>query len=684
MTELARGTVQDRPWGRTLGALGARGLSGELTIHANGKPHRIAFSSGAVVGASSPLLSDSAVRVALTGGLISSIHVADITRRIAAAPNRDEVDVIVEAVRLGADQGQRLRRRLVAQRAARTFSLDRGNFVVEDQVTVPVLPGNEMDVRAIVYLGAKSNISEERLAQELNQYGAWFKLTPAGVADLTQFGFTDVEMPVLHKLVEGQNLEELERQLPEVGERTVRAVVYALASAGACEIEQAPRPVVGRITRNSIPLPSRTTSRVNTPIPSRTATPTSGIVSRTQTPTSASGPVISRTHTPLSVSAVVARTQTPTSASGPVISRTSTSASGPVISRTQTPAPSTPPLTSRTHTPNPPAAARTGTPNNVSVGRATTPPTVGRVSTLHSQPNSGPVISRTISGDRSRVPSAPPHGADSGAHRAESSGLHSVPHRASSPSLGRSRRNTPATIETEGLIRDRVALVDRGADHFVLLGLARDASPDLIRAAYFSLARKLHPDRLASLGIVDALRDAQRLFAQINTAFSVLNDPVRRIEYLDILSRGGQSAVDDDESKADELAMRVMHAEEAFKRGEMALRREQLDVALQEFSTAVELQPNEAEYTALYAWAKFLTASDKQAVASQIRLQLTRAAEKLEQSPTARYYLGRVERMLGREREALTQFQEVLRIKPNHVEASGEIRVLEARLKNKR
>ena len=142
--------------------------------------------------------------------------------------------------------------------------------------------------------------------------------------------------------------------------------------------------------------------------------------------------------------------------------------------------------------------------------------------------------------------------------------------------------------------------------------------------------------------------------------------------------------MDDDESKADELAMRVMHAEEAFKRGEMALRREQLDVALQEFSTAVELQPNEAEYTALYAWAKFLTASDKQAVASQIRLQLTRAAEKLEQSPTARYYLGRVERMLGREREALTQFQEVLRIKPNHVEASGEIRVLEARLKNKR
>ena len=37
--------------------------------------------------------------------------------------------------------------------------------------------------------------------------------------------------------------------------------------------------------------------------------------------------------------------------------------------------------------------------------------------------------------------------------------------------------------------------------------------------------------------------------------------------------------------------------------------------------------------------------------------------------------------MLGREREALQYFQDVLAIKPNHAEAASEARVLEQRLK---
>jgi curved DNA-binding protein CbpA len=247
----------------------------------------------------------------------------------------------------------------------------------------------------------------------------------------------------------------------------------------------------------------------------------------------------------------------------------------------------------------------------------------------------------------------------------------------------RSRTNTAAALETEALIRDRLALVDRGADHFVLLGISQDATPDLIRAAYFTLARKLHPDRIASLGIIDSARDAQRLFAQINTAFATLNDTLKRTEYLSIIARGGESAVRAEEAKADELAMRVMHAEEAFRRGEMALRREQIDQAITEFTTAVELQPQEPEYQAMFTWAKFAHAGDKQAIAHKTRNELARAAEKSTQSPTARFYLGRVERILGREREALEHFYEVLRIKPNHAEASSEIRVLETRLKKR-
>src|SRR3954467_12169679 len=104
MAELARGTVADRPWGKTLGALGMRGLSGQLTLQSEGKRYCIAFDSGAIVGASSPLINDAAVRIALTGNLISSTQVAEITRRIGMAPQRDEVSIIGECTKLTSDQ----------------------------------------------------------------------------------------------------------------------------------------------------------------------------------------------------------------------------------------------------------------------------------------------------------------------------------------------------------------------------------------------------------------------------------------------------------------------------------------------------------------------------------------------------------------------------------------------------
>ena len=134
MAELARGSVADRPWGRTLGTLGLRGFTGELALTADGKRYQIAFSGGAVVGAMSPLASDAAVRVALTGGLISSTQVGELARRRAAAPERDEIEVLSELLRISPEQSMRLRRRTIAQRAARTFSIDRGEFVLEDQV----------------------------------------------------------------------------------------------------------------------------------------------------------------------------------------------------------------------------------------------------------------------------------------------------------------------------------------------------------------------------------------------------------------------------------------------------------------------------------------------------------------------------------------------------------------------
>ncbi len=61
--------------------------------------------------------------------------------------------------------------------------------------------------------------------------------------------------------------------------------------------------------------------------------------------------------------------------------------------------------------------------------------------------------------------------------------------------------------------------------HYDNLKVARNAPPEVIRAAYKSLAQKYHPDR--NLGSSDAVR----VMKIINTAYDVLSDPTSRAEH---------------------------------------------------------------------------------------------------------------------------------------------------------
>jgi curved DNA-binding protein CbpA len=68
--------------------------------------------------------------------------------------------------------------------------------------------------------------------------------------------------------------------------------------------------------------------------------------------------------------------------------------------------------------------------------------------------------------------------------------------------------------------------------HYEVLGVARSATTDQVRAAYRAAARDHHPD---------AGGDADRMRA-VNAAWRVLGDPMRRAAYDRALSRGSAAA----------------------------------------------------------------------------------------------------------------------------------------------
>ncbi|OWW18693.1 J domain-containing protein [Noviherbaspirillum denitrificans] len=61
--------------------------------------------------------------------------------------------------------------------------------------------------------------------------------------------------------------------------------------------------------------------------------------------------------------------------------------------------------------------------------------------------------------------------------------------------------------------------------HYDNLKVARDAPPEVIRAAYKTLSQKYHPDRHGNSA------EAIRIIQIINSAYAVLSDPSRRREH---------------------------------------------------------------------------------------------------------------------------------------------------------
>ena len=289
--------------------------------------------------------------------------------------------------------------------------------------------------------------------------------------------------------------------------------------------------------------------------------------------------------------------------------------------------------------PKPQAAVGSG-PSAPATARPT--PT-GRQSAAPSQPTPG---------QRSLTPSAkpPPRKHDSGGTAVPPSNL------------------APELAERWREITDRAATIDR-ADYFSMLDVARDATHSDIESAFFTLAKKWHPDRLPPE--LAPVRDAcSRVFARMSEAHGTLADQEQRANYMRLLADGSGSP----EMQA--TVAKVVEAATSFQKAEVCLRRNDPVQAEVFCRKAVEDDPTQPDYLAMLAWLVALKRENQtpEKTVESIQ-QLERAISMSDRCEKAYFWRGMLFKRLGKNDHAVRDFKRAAELNPRNIDAAREVRL---------
>jgi len=217
----------------------------------------------------------------------------------------------------------------------------------------------------------------------------------------------------------------------------------------------------------------------------------------------------------------------------------------------------------------------------------------------------------------------------------------------------------------------------KNADHFQVMGLPRDANSDAVKKAYFELAKRFHPDRIAGHNFSNPEQVSERfeqVFARVSEAYRMLQDPDQRATYEAELESGATGG--------GEVGGRQRRPQEAslqYKKGMVFLHKKELDQATRLFQMATDLDPIDPIYGTFLAWARYLDERKPKAEREQQAREALEALLKKTPHAETAYYLGMVLKLAGNERTALRYFKQATEINPLHNEALREVRLADLR-----
>ncbi|MEY4549094.1 MAG: hypothetical protein RL685_5289 [Pseudomonadota bacterium] len=212
-------------------------------------------------------------------------------------------------------------------------------------------------------------------------------------------------------------------------------------------------------------------------------------------------------------------------------------------------------------------------------------------------------------------------------------------------------------------------------DHYELLELPPDATPEQISQAFPQLARRWHPDRL-SPEYSELRESATRIFARMTEANRVLANPTTRKTYDQSLGRNTDSPSEQDQ------VVQVLRSAEAFQKAEILLRKRDLEGAEALARLAHEGDPDQPEYAGLYAFIRARRPDAKEEDIATSLGMLRKAIGKQGDNVKIHYYLACVLKAAGQLGPAIREYRYVAERDPSNVDAARELRLHEMRKGN--
>jgi DnaJ-domain-containing protein 1 len=283
-------------------------------------------------------------------------------------------------------------------------------------------------------------------------------------------------------------------------------------------------------------------------------------------------------------------------------------------------------------------------------------------------PHPPPSIRSSIS--RITRSSAPPERPSSGPVMTTKALISSDPPRRPPPSMPPTL--APELRERWTEIAQRSATIDR-ADYFSMLEIARDATRDEVEAAFLTLAKHWHPDRLAAE--LAPLRDAcARVFSRISEARATLADPDQRARYMKLLADGSGSP------EMQETVARVIEAATNFQKAEVCFRRNDLVQAEAFCRKALEADATQPDYGAMLAWLTALKPENQSIEKTRACIHtLERCISMSDKCEKAYYWRAMLYKRIGRPDAAFRDFKRVVELNPRNIDAAREVRLYRMR-----